>query len=362
MLDRYSELLTRAITRRAWRSGCRRRQRRGDADRAPARQARPRDRSGADRDQQKGGNAKKLLDAVPTEHAKTPAISSPRCTSAARRQVRRSRESCCPPRAPGSGPRRRGMVGRAADHGAQAARPRRRPFRLSDGGDAAEPTKENSRVERLFMAGWIALRYLDDPADGGDVLRPHPGRQQPYDVAGALALLARPRGGSDAPAGPGARRVQGGGRRVRVLLRAACPRAAGARRARARTAAGNAGQAHRGRAAGARSRAGDPLCAQRAHPGHPADGRHRRLGRRHRHPLRARRTGRAARGCARHAAPRQGRPGTRPAARLLRVSSRRRAALFADRSQHRQRDAVRHHPPGEYVRSGGLVEPPRRWA
>jgi soluble lytic murein transglycosylase len=29
--------------------------------------------------------------------------------------------------------------------------------------DAAEPTKENSRVERLFMAGWIALRFLDDP-------------------------------------------------------------------------------------------------------------------------------------------------------------------------------------------------------
>jgi soluble lytic murein transglycosylase len=30
--------------------------------------------------------------------------------------------------------------------------------------DAAEPTKENSRVERLFMSGWIALRYLGDPA------------------------------------------------------------------------------------------------------------------------------------------------------------------------------------------------------
>jgi peptidoglycan lytic transglycosylase len=29
--------------------------------------------------------------------------------------------------------------------------------------DAAEPTKENSRVERHFMSGWIALRYLDDP-------------------------------------------------------------------------------------------------------------------------------------------------------------------------------------------------------
>jgi soluble lytic murein transglycosylase len=30
--------------------------------------------------------------------------------------------------------------------------------------EAAEPTKENSRVERNFMAGWIALRFLDDPA------------------------------------------------------------------------------------------------------------------------------------------------------------------------------------------------------
>jgi soluble lytic murein transglycosylase len=30
--------------------------------------------------------------------------------------------------------------------------------------DAAEPTKENSRVERHFMAGWIALRFLGDPA------------------------------------------------------------------------------------------------------------------------------------------------------------------------------------------------------
>ena len=29
--------------------------------------------------------------------------------------------------------------------------------------DAAEPIKENSRVERTFMAGWIALRYLNDP-------------------------------------------------------------------------------------------------------------------------------------------------------------------------------------------------------
>jgi len=30
--------------------------------------------------------------------------------------------------------------------------------------EGAEPTKENSRVERHFMAGWIALRYLEEPA------------------------------------------------------------------------------------------------------------------------------------------------------------------------------------------------------
>jgi peptidoglycan lytic transglycosylase len=30
--------------------------------------------------------------------------------------------------------------------------------------DACEPTKENSQVERNFMAGWIALRFLDNPA------------------------------------------------------------------------------------------------------------------------------------------------------------------------------------------------------
>src|SRR5262245_53091931 len=55
------------------------------------------------------------------------------------------------------------MVGGAPGAGAQSARYRRCPVRVS-GGDAAEPTKENSRVERHFMAGWIALRFLNDPA------------------------------------------------------------------------------------------------------------------------------------------------------------------------------------------------------
>jgi peptidoglycan lytic transglycosylase len=34
--------------------------------------------------------------------------------------------------------------------------------------NTTDPLKENSRVERLFMAGWIALRYLDDPATAAE--------------------------------------------------------------------------------------------------------------------------------------------------------------------------------------------------
>jgi len=51
--------------------------------------------------------------------------------------------------------------------------------------DAAEPTKENSRVEHHFMAGWIALRYLHDPATA----RAHFARIQ--DVSAHPTSLAR---------------------------------------------------------------------------------------------------------------------------------------------------------------------------
>jgi soluble lytic murein transglycosylase len=51
--------------------------------------------------------------------------------------------------------------------------------------DAAEPVKENSRVERHFMAGWIALRFLDDPAAAA----PHFARIE--DVSGHPTSLAR---------------------------------------------------------------------------------------------------------------------------------------------------------------------------
>jgi soluble lytic murein transglycosylase len=55
-------------------------------------------------------------------------------------------------------------VGRAPGVGAQSTRHRRCRSAYLVVRDAAEPTKENSRVERHFMAGWIALRFLNDPA------------------------------------------------------------------------------------------------------------------------------------------------------------------------------------------------------
>ena len=90
--------------------------------------------------------------------------------------------------------------------------------------DAAEPTKENSRVERHFMAGWIALRFLDDPATAAthfarirDVSSHPTSRARSHYWLGRAAEAL-------APAGAGARRVPGGGKRFGGLLRAACTR------------------------------------------------------------------------------------------------------------------------------------------
>ena len=99
--------------------------------------------------------------------------------------------------------------------------------------DAAEPTKENSRVERHFMAGWIALRFLDDPATAAThFARIQEVSSHPTSLA-QVALLARARGRSVAPARSGARRVPGGGGRFDLLLRAACSaRVSGSQRSR----------------------------------------------------------------------------------------------------------------------------------
>ena len=65
----------------------------------------------------------------------------------------------------GTAGRSRSMVGRTAADGAQAARSRRRqdrPTQVANG--AAPPPNENYRAEQQFTAGWIALRFLHEPA------------------------------------------------------------------------------------------------------------------------------------------------------------------------------------------------------
>ena len=84
----------------------------------------------------KAGNAKKLLDAVPAEARQRPRLSlRAHARIAPRRQVRRSHAGdAVRARRPRPDPRGRGVVGREADHGAQAARSRRCPLGLSGRG------------------------------------------------------------------------------------------------------------------------------------------------------------------------------------------------------------------------------------
>ena len=113
----------------------------------------------------KGGNAKKLLEAVPAE-----AHGDPGYLFARLHMLRHQNKVADAAAAMLSAP-----TDIAEIHDAEEWWVERRVLarRLLDSGDyrsaylvvgdAAEPVKENSRVERHFMAGWIALRFLNDP-------------------------------------------------------------------------------------------------------------------------------------------------------------------------------------------------------
>ena len=218
--------------------------------------------------------------------------------------------------------------------------------------EAAEPTKENS--------GSSAISWRAGSRCASSTIRPPP---RPTSPASRTSAAIRPRW------------------RARTTGSAAWRKPRSGREARARyQAAASASASYYGQLA--RARLGLTALALAPPPATPAKGEAQRLelvraleilyalnerplaialmagaggGRRRRHAVRARRAGAAVRGRPRHAAHGQGRPGSRPAARPLRVSDRRRPGLRGDRPRHRQRAAVRHHPPGEHVRSGRLV-------
>jgi peptidoglycan lytic transglycosylase len=114
----------------------------------------------------KGGNAKKLLDAVPTEARHDAGYifahvhilrHDGKIAEAAQVMLSAPRELTQIHDSEGWWVERRVLARNLLDIG--DARSAYLVVR-----DAAEPTKENSRVERHFMAGWIALRFLNDPA------------------------------------------------------------------------------------------------------------------------------------------------------------------------------------------------------
>ena len=85
--------------------------------------------------------------------------------------------------------------------------------------DAALPGKDNYRAEQQFTAGWIALRFLNDPSAAlAHFAKVGQGHSNPIALA-RCRLLAGPRGRSVGPQGRGAGAFRGGGALLDRVLR-----------------------------------------------------------------------------------------------------------------------------------------------
>ena len=114
----------------------------------------------------KAGNAKKLLDAVPAEARHDPGYLFARV-----HVLRHADKIAEAAQVMLSAPRDLAQICDPEEWWVERRIMSRKLLDLGDArsaylvvADATEPTKENSRVERHFMAGWIALRFLSDPA------------------------------------------------------------------------------------------------------------------------------------------------------------------------------------------------------
>ncbi len=214
--------------------------------------------------------------------------------------------------------------------------------------DAALPARDIYQTEQQFTAGWIALRFLNDPATAAQhFARIGVGSVNPT----ALARAGYWQGRAAEAAGrtPGsARGLHQGGRAIDQLLWPA-----GARQARTaadrierrprRPVAGN-------REAGNRPRGAAALSARRTRTRDPHHGRPRRK-RRSGCAGWIRRTGVAQWRRARHAAARQGCPQPRTAVRSLCLSGGWNSAVQVDRARGRTEHRLRHRPAGERLQS-----------
>ena len=246
---------------------------------------------------------------------------------------------------------------------AQAARRRRCRSRLS--GRARRRAAGQGKLpasSSQFTAGWIALRFLNDPATAAQhFARIGARHDNPISLARAGYWQGR--------AAEAAGRTQGGARRTTRRPRAIRPpitassRAPGSASARSRCAAARhvGRQARRGVAARGRARGRNALRARRARSRHP-DSSPTSANARHDVDALAALAELAAQAPRRprHAAARQGRARPRPAVRPSRLPDHRPAALHADRTRGRAGDRLFDRAPGKRVQSAdGLAAPMR---
>ena len=158
----------------------------------------------------KASNAKALLDAVPHElHGDPGYIFAQDPVAPPRGEIRRGRAADAE-RAEGSRPaaQSRRMVDRAAAAGAQDARRRRTPHRLSDrarrGAAGPRHLQDRAGIHRRLDRAALSERS----GDGRAAFRPHRRRQRQPDRAGARRLLAGPRRRSRRPRAGGPRRLR----------------------------------------------------------------------------------------------------------------------------------------------------------
>ena len=176
-----------------------------------------------------------LLDAVPRELHSDPGYHVQQDPAAAPRgEVRRGRAADAGGAARSApAPQSRRMVDRAAAAGAQAARRRRIPHRLSDRtrcrASRTRHLQDRAGIHRRLDRAALPQRSRDSRA----ALRPHRRRQRQSDRAGARRLLAGPRRGSRRPQPGSARRLYPRRRAIHQLLRPARARQARPAAARA---------------------------------------------------------------------------------------------------------------------------------
>jgi soluble lytic murein transglycosylase len=226
--------------------------------------------------------------------------------------------------------------------------------------DAAPPTKENLRVEHEFTAGWIALRFLKDPATAAQHFAGINGIGNPIALARAGYWRGRAAEAMNKPQEARAHYEQaarygtayyGQLARAKLGLSELALTSSPVSEADKRTALANSEIVRAVEILYATDQRDEEVRSSRSDRRGP---RRARFG-----PRDAggpRRADDEARGCTLHLIDREGSPWARPCVRLLRVPNLRAAALHGDRAGRRACGRLFDRAPGECLQCKGSVE------